>query len=316
MKSRSRGYVFTMKQETYLAELLADPYTWSLLDGPGDKNSRFKPKTEVRGCIAEKINFKFSTDEKPLSLEAFQIKNKVETMKRVWKRANLLLKETGNGDLPDKTLKNKILQTCHFYYITAEVWSASLFMNPKEPCQLTGTGIPTREFPNTGDETSEEGDEHDAVVGQLGIIEEQQGTSTTKKQHRSIHPSRTLRKRGTVGTHYVSMRKGLSDVIETKRELKRRKLEMEEKVIESNCRLQDAQIRFMEIQGKKLQAEIQSTVKPQAEIQNENRIDAEMGIRLLEFDLERARIQVELVRAQAELLRQETELEHVKRKSP
>ncbi|KAI7828977.1 hypothetical protein BC939DRAFT_474497 [Gamsiella multidivaricata] len=94
-------------------------------------------KTEVRDDIASKVNRRFSSQDKPLNLDGMQIKNKIENMKKLWKKANQLFSRTGNGARPDRLLKDKVLDICHFFYIMEVVWSTSWSMNPSAPCHLT-----------------------------------------------------------------------------------------------------------------------------------------------------------------------------------
>ncbi|KAG0344498.1 hypothetical protein BGZ54_005843, partial [Gamsiella multidivaricata] len=186
-----------MDQETYIAELLADPETWSLLDGPSDRNSYHMPKTEVREGIAKKVNLKFSTEEKPVTLDGFQIKNKIDNMKKVWKRANLALNKTGNGDLPNKSLKEKVIQICHFYYILVEVWSASWSLNPREPYQLTGNL--NRPIPDDNDITSDESDGQGTGAGPPDSPNRLPETSAVRGHRSSTTPAKTSNKRGNEG---------------------------------------------------------------------------------------------------------------------
>ncbi|KAG0212760.1 hypothetical protein BGX31_001430, partial [Mortierella sp. GBA43] len=44
--------------------------------------------TDVRAEIAEKVNAEFSTTERPVNLDSTQIKNKIDSMKKLWKKAN------------------------------------------------------------------------------------------------------------------------------------------------------------------------------------------------------------------------------------
>ncbi|KAG0251073.1 hypothetical protein BG011_007865 [Mortierella polycephala] len=108
-RGKGRGHAFTRDQETYIAELLADLETWALLDGLGEKNNHYKPKAELREAIAKKVNSKFSTNNGPVYIDGLQIKNRIENMKRTWKKANKLLNSTGNGDRSTTTLRDKVL---------------------------------------------------------------------------------------------------------------------------------------------------------------------------------------------------------------
>ncbi|KAI7818028.1 hypothetical protein BC939DRAFT_464090 [Gamsiella multidivaricata] len=102
---KEKGHIFTRARETYIAELLADPDTWALFDDPAERNNHHRPKTDVREGIAWKINSKFSTGDSPVNFDSFQIKNKIENMKRVWKKANNLFSTTGNADKRNQKLR-------------------------------------------------------------------------------------------------------------------------------------------------------------------------------------------------------------------
>ncbi|KAF9997247.1 hypothetical protein BGZ65_007167, partial [Modicella reniformis] len=65
VKSRGKGHTYTTEQETFIAQLVAEPETWVLLDGPGEANDFYRTKTEIREEIAKKVNAKFSTVDKP-----------------------------------------------------------------------------------------------------------------------------------------------------------------------------------------------------------------------------------------------------------
>ncbi|KAG0368117.1 hypothetical protein BGZ54_002640 [Gamsiella multidivaricata] len=290
-RGKGKGHVFTPEQKTYIAELLADPETWALLDGPDEKNNHYKPKIEVREGIAQKVNKKFSTEENLVNLDAFQIKNKIETMKKVWKRANQFLYRTGNGDLPSQTLKDNVLQICRFYYIMADVWSVPWFINPRKPCQLTGN-LSRGTYDTTGD-ASEESDEQDAAV-------EEQDSNTLKDRQGSAKPapSKKSNRRGDDHLDYIGALKDISEVATVAHDLKRRKLDMAERSFETSRLSQEAQTHMLEMQMKKMQAEMD----------NERiTIEAEIALRKLKAEQETSRLQLKLVKAEAERAKAEVE---------
>ncbi|KAG0329953.1 hypothetical protein BGZ99_009397 [Dissophora globulifera] len=190
---KQKGHVFTLEQEKYIARLLSVPETWQLLDGPGEKNSHHRPKTEVRAEIALKVSDKFSTEGKELMLDGAQIKNKIESMKKVWKKANALFKKAGNGELPANTLEARVLQACHFYYILAKVWSSSWSISPRKSVHLTGNL--THSVLDMGDDSSEESDGQDTIVAVSDTNEVQQGTGIIIEQRMSPSPATQLKRR-------------------------------------------------------------------------------------------------------------------------
>ncbi|KAF9354901.1 hypothetical protein BGX26_007213, partial [Mortierella sp. AD094] len=137
-RGKGKGHSYTIAQELYLAELLADPETWALLDGPGEKNDHYMPKKVVYENLAEKVNAKFSTEEEPLNLDGLQIKNKIENMKTQWKKAKKFHDRTGNGNLPEIDLRKQVTDICCFFYVLQEIWSASWSISPRDPIQCTG----------------------------------------------------------------------------------------------------------------------------------------------------------------------------------
>ncbi|KAG0003652.1 hypothetical protein BGZ79_000353 [Entomortierella chlamydospora] len=161
-RGRGRGQNFTIEQELYIAELLADPETWALLDGPGERNDHYMPKKTVHESIATKVNSKF-LDEASQRIDGAQIKNKIESMKKQWKTANTFLKKISEGDLTSNDLRKLVEDKCCFYYILQVTWSTSWSLNPRDPVQLTGnlTRPPICDF---GIDASEE--EDDPVVEQ------------------------------------------------------------------------------------------------------------------------------------------------------
>ncbi|KAF8941469.1 hypothetical protein BGZ58_008744 [Dissophora ornata] len=280
-KGRTKGHVFTINQETYIAELLADPGTWSLLDGPSDRNSYHESKTEVREGIAKKVNLKFSTEEKPVTLDSFQIKNKIDNMKMAWKKTYLVLKTTGNENLPNKTLKEKVIQICHFYYILVEVWSASWSLNTRKPYQLTDNI--TRFAPDDNDITSDDGDGWDAEARPLDSPDGLPETSATSEYRSSTTLAKTSNKRKNEESDYVAILKNLTYISECAHELKRQKLAIKERAVENNRWYQEAQIRFIEMQTLKLKAEMETDK--------------------MKLEIEKIKALAEMKRAEAELVK-------------
>ncbi|KAI8359707.1 hypothetical protein B0O80DRAFT_440887 [Mortierella sp. GBAus27b] len=238
-KFRAKGHFYTTEQEVFIAQLLSDPETWKLLDGPGEANAYRRPKTDVRAGIAEKVNAEFSTAERPINLDSAQIKNKIETMKKLWKKANNTRHSTGNGDLPNETLRQRIMRICHFYYIMEDLWSRSFSLNPRKPVQLT-SNLAAENEPDTGDEASIEVSDDESSVGSLPSSS---GTAKASK------------KRGPVVI--VEVIQNLSSSSAEEKEFKRKKLEIAERNVIMQEKLVEAQIRKLEAETAKEQIELE-----------------------------------------------------------
>ncbi|KAF9904787.1 hypothetical protein BX616_001206 [Lobosporangium transversale] len=72
-----------------------------------------------------------------LCLDDKQLKNKITTMVSCWESAHKLYNQTGNGDTPKATLKERILKICHYYDILYPVATTSIKLNPPPVCELT-----------------------------------------------------------------------------------------------------------------------------------------------------------------------------------
>ncbi|KAF8980110.1 hypothetical protein BGZ46_004603 [Entomortierella lignicola] len=158
-RGKGKGHVFTPAQEMFIAELLSDPETWKLLDGPREKNDHYRSKTQVYENFAHKLNTKFSTETAPIELCGLQVKNKIENMKKQWKSANALVKRTGSGDLPGKTLEEQVKEICSFYYVLEDTFSGSFALNRRPPVQLTRNLIRPNTLDASHDTDSDSNDE-------------------------------------------------------------------------------------------------------------------------------------------------------------
>lgn len=223
-RGKGRGHNFTHQQETFIAELLSDPETWALLDGPGEKNNHYRPKTCIRDAIAKKVNVKFSTN-----IDGSQIKNKIDNMKKVWKKANQKFNITGNGDRQNETLKQQVLSICHFYFVLEPVWSKSWSMNPAKACQLTAN-LSRQDVDTPGDagdvddagDASDENDEND---------EDESRTTDARAEGSASSIKTPKRRRDAAGDLYECLRELAADAA-ADREIKRQKLTMQNRLLE------------------------------------------------------------------------------------
>ncbi|KAG0011947.1 hypothetical protein BGZ80_000314 [Entomortierella chlamydospora] len=231
-------------------ELLADPETWALLDGPGEKNDHYMPKKVVYENLAEKVNTKFSTEEEPVNLDGLQIKNKIENMKAQWKKAKKFHDRTGNGNLPEIDLRKQVADICCFFYVLQEIWSASWSISPRDPIQCTGNL--TRPIAHDPGNDARGEDEETAV--------EQEDVGTEPETSRQAIKTKKQKR----GREHVDMQTLLEDTFKAAEEahdLKRQRLEIDKRRFELDERLADVQIRKleweMELEKKKAEAELE-----------------------------------------------------------
>lgn len=220
-RGKGRGHNFTHEQETFIAELLSDPETWALLDGPGEKNNHYRPKTCIRDAIAKKVNVKFS-----INIDAFQIKNKIDNMKNVWKKANQKFNITGNGDRENETLKQQVLSICHFYFVLEPIWSKSWSMNPAKACQLTAN-LSRQDV----DTLNDAGDVNDADDASDENDEDESRTADARAEGSASSIKTSKRRRDAAGDLYECLRE-LAAGAAADREIKRQKLTMQNRLLE------------------------------------------------------------------------------------
>ncbi|KAG0366830.1 hypothetical protein BGZ54_004825 [Gamsiella multidivaricata] len=202
--------------------------------------------------LTSKVNRRFSSQDKPLNLDGMQIKNKIENMKKLWKKANQLFSRTGNGARPDRLLKDKVLDICHFFYIMEVVWSTSWSMNPSAPCHLTSN----LERHITRDASEDDSDENNGDED----ISMSRDSCFVPISAQSMQKSKRSR---YTGVGVIEMLEGFKSQAKEYQEIKRRKLEyadkrlkLERQKFEFDGRSADMQYRIMEMQMKKMQAEI------------------------------------------------------------
>ncbi|KAF9106718.1 hypothetical protein BGX27_009046 [Mortierella sp. AM989] len=237
-RGKGKGHTYSLAQELYLAELLADPGTWALLDGPGEKNDHYMPKKVVYEKFAEKINAKFSTEEELLNLDSLQIKNKIENMKTQWKKAKKFHDRTADGDLPEIELRKQVEDICCFFYVLQELWSASWSLSPKDPIQCTRNL--TRPIAHDhGNDASSEDDETTVEQDDIGNIGTEPETSRQAIETRK-------QKRCCEHVDMQTLLEYMSKASEETNDLKRQKLKMAERRFELDSRLADVQIRKLE----------------------------------------------------------------------
>ncbi|KAF9209378.1 hypothetical protein BGZ49_004873, partial [Haplosporangium sp. Z 27] len=288
---RAKAHVFSPDEELYMAELLADPETWSLLDGPGEKNDYNRPKKVIHEEIAQKVNSRFSTEGNPVELDATQIKNKIEHMKKQWKAANVFNKKTGNGDTLSSRLREKILEKCVFFFVVEETWSSSWSLNPRPPIQLIEDLV--RPSSDSGNDASDE--EAETAVEQDDVLSEQESPSVTKKGAK--------RKQGD-GERFITLINNLSKSSEKEYDLKRQKLDLDQKTSLTINRKAEMESLLIGAQIKKIEMEIDIAKRnAEAEIARQDRL-----------------VEIELIKAKTELLQAEnyhmqevTKLERAKR---
>ncbi|KAF8923220.1 hypothetical protein EDD21DRAFT_350579 [Dissophora ornata] len=125
-----------------------------------------------------------------------------------------------------------------------------------KPCQLTGNL--TRSAPDDNDITSDEGDRQDAGAQPLDSPDGLPGTSATSEYRGSTTLAKTSSRLRNEESDYVAMLKNLTDISQSAHELERQRPAIKERAIENNCRYQEAQIRFIEMQTLKLKAEMET----------------------------------------------------------
>ncbi|KAF9168903.1 hypothetical protein BGX20_011059 [Mortierella sp. AD010] len=288
-RSRGRGHNFTIEQELYIAGLLADPEIWALLDGPGERNDHYTSKKAVHESIATKINSRF-LNEASLKIDGAQIKNKIESMKKQWKRANTFLKEKmGDEDLTSNDLRKLVEDKCCFYYILQETWSLSRFLNPRDPVQLT-ENLTRPSICHFDNGTSEE--EYDSTVEQDGAIT---GQASQRPESRAKKPKKPREDGGNM----LALLQDLYKSNEIDQELKRQELEI-------NRLKADAETRLIEMQIRKMESEIEiEKATFQAELAREDRL----------LEIEYLRAQTDFIQASAILMMEEVKLERARRDS-
>lgn len=126
---RTKKHEFTPRQETYLAQLLADPKVYVILNRPGGvNNGSAQPKLKTYGVLATKFNRTFGT-----ALEPRQIENKANRMLSLWR----------------PHVKRKGKQDCHFYNILKPTWGIGV-ATPDENSDISA--------PTVASDTDDEGD--------------------------------------------------------------------------------------------------------------------------------------------------------------
>ncbi|KAF8935565.1 hypothetical protein BGZ58_004933 [Dissophora ornata] len=289
-RGRGKAHIFSIEEETYIATLLSDPNTWSLLDGALAKNSHLKPKTKVREEIAQKFNSRFSTEN---PVDAQQIKNKIGNMKDKWKKANALINRANNPDKePNNKLQDGVRILCHFYHILDPVWSKSFALNSAAQMDLTTNATPPVAC-NAGEQESGENSENESVNTPRWnwIFNKQaqdwQDAAERTKRHRDT---------ASTGTDLVEPVEGLESTATDEQEIKRKKVESEDdqrielekerlaferKKLELKNKEAELQVLLLDMQVKKIQAEI---VNERERIQLEHR----------RLDIEQLKLQADL----------------------
>lgn len=297
-QSKKKNFSYNHQHEKYLAKIFAEPRTWELLNGPGEKNAYYMNKVAVRESIAKRFNEKFSTHDRPVSLDENQIKNKLRTMKQTWKAGLKEYKKTGNGNLPQSELEERVKRLCHFFFILYERWSVTISLNPPTPTQLTGnitrltSSVAHDSDEDDEEEEDEEGEEddgngsddgQDSLAGDDSMTNNRQGSSISNSLPSLTAPVK--KKRSAVPDHGSLMLEGLSEQAEEGLNLKRRKIELEEKT-------QIKQEMLLDLQIKKLESELKVSDEIQKlDLENEK----------YKRETEKLRLQAERKRVLAEL---------------
>ncbi|KAG0247485.1 hypothetical protein BG011_001397, partial [Mortierella polycephala] len=202
-----KPHAYTIEQETSIAEQVADPDIWDSLNGPSQMNAFNRPKTAIREAIAAKFNNKFNTDDIAFEIDEAQLKNKIHGMMKCWKKAHLHFKQTGNGDLPSSTLKNKVLRTCHYYYTWEPFASRSLNLSLRDPIQLTDN-LSRKAFTVDSDDADESNDEDN-----LRVRRSTDGNSTQETSRvQSLEPGQQAKE--PARPHKKSRRAGAAEMFE------------------------------------------------------------------------------------------------------
>ncbi|KAF8919693.1 hypothetical protein BGZ58_004606 [Dissophora ornata] len=115
-----------------------------------------------------------------------------------------------------------------------------------KPFQLTDSLTPSA--PDGNAIISDEGDGQDAAAQPLDSPDGLSGTTTTSEYRSSTTLAKTSNRLRNEESDYVAMLKNLTDISQSAHELERQRLAFKERVIENNCRYQEAQIRFIEMQ--------------------------------------------------------------------
>ncbi|KAF9179882.1 hypothetical protein BGZ51_005327 [Haplosporangium sp. Z 767] len=123
---RAARFIYTVEHDAFLANKLSDHRISGILQGTGDRNQLTPPKSRVHQQIAAEFNDKFGT-----TLCGFQIKNKIANMLKLWKETRMSTIPTGNDDIDEETLRDRVLKRCSFFYIIEPAWAASYSLAPR-----------------------------------------------------------------------------------------------------------------------------------------------------------------------------------------
>lgn len=286
-KGKEKPHTYTTAEETFIAKVLAEEDTWRLLNGPGEKNDHYYPKIQVYADIAERFNRRFSMESSAIVITGGQLKNKVAQMTTTWKVAQRTYNSTGNGDLPESTLHERVLRQCHFFFILNARWSDTITYNAPDPIQLTANL--SRGGSSLVEVSDDNSDDDGSLEGREDTIEEQQDSGSPGR-HSLPTETPKGKKRGNSGQ--ADMLQSLSEQSQEGLDLKRVKLEMEKTTHMEKQTL-------IRLQARKLQAELDaSDARKEFEVKHEEK---RQELEMMKMALEKTRILVEQRKLNREL---------------
>ncbi|KAF9421796.1 hypothetical protein BGZ76_003932 [Entomortierella beljakovae] len=117
--SRAHPFKFTKPHEAFIAEQITFPGRWEILTGQKSKELQHRSKRDVHIEVTTEFNKNFTTSEQVMDLSETQIRNKIDSILRIYSNELIFFKSPASRDLPEdgSTLEELMLSKCHYFYI-------------------------------------------------------------------------------------------------------------------------------------------------------------------------------------------------------
>ncbi|KAG0339742.1 hypothetical protein BG004_006699 [Podila humilis] len=156
-----KGRRWNKAEMDFLVKWWTVPENYAMFKNP----SAFKPgltKNRIQQMLADDLNWNFER-----GYDRKQVKNKMANMVKLFNKASNMIGKTVNGNQPghDKSLREKVIAMCPFFYEVENVWSADIRSDSMEPVMETNAAwTPVREEYATRDHASTENDDADSDI--------------------------------------------------------------------------------------------------------------------------------------------------------
>ncbi|KAK3811192.1 MAG: hypothetical protein J3Q66DRAFT_59637, partial [Benniella sp.] len=319
---RNRPHVFTVHNETYIAEQLVDPALFAACYGSDTHYSGQHLHSRFYQNLADLYNERFN-----ISITSRTLNSKINKMKEKWKSAHemkISVVDTG-GDASLPKIQDQIKERCHYYYILEPALATTTTAIRTKPVRISRRSA-------IGTISDTDGDDYDGDIYETQARSSSGGPILTVSRKSRVEQSENSKEMALVSQtqsngSLLEMLKDIKDASELqceaeKEQTRREQMQFEERARAQQeatklgqLRLEEARLRVEEIRvqeealGMRKQLRVEETRLREEELTKREAIRAEVN--KMKEQVRMKDLEVRKVKEQARV--KELDIEHVNR---